>query len=290
LPQSNTPGVPGGLGRVYTSSQFLEVCPTLSWTATDRLSIGVSPIAVLGELVVDPLVVAPPDDADGSGAARYPSGRGTRMHWGGGVSVGVFYIASEAWRFGAAIKSPDWMEQFQYQTEDELGNPRVVGFDLDLPMIVSTGVSYSGFADTVIALDVRYFDYENTDGLGDSGFNPDGSLRGLGWDSIFAVATGVQYRLADPLYVRLGYTFNENPAPESQTAVNFAAPLHYQHELHVGGSYRLARNVWMNGAYTYYFPHEITGPIFTPLGEIPGSSVTSRESVHVGSLGVSVTY
>jgi long-chain fatty acid transport protein len=257
---------------------------------TDQLSIGVSPIAVLGELVVDPLVVAPPDDADGSGGARYPSGRGTRMHWGGGVSLGVFYIANEAWRFGAAIKSPDWMEQFQYQTEDELGNPRVAGFDLDLPMIVSTGVSYSGFADTVIALDLRYFDYENTDGLGDSGFNPDGSLRGLGWDSIFALATGVQYRLADPLYARLGYTFNENPAPESQTAVNFAAPLHYQHELHAGGSYRLARNVWMNGAYTFYFPHEITGPIFTPLGEIPGSSVTSRESVHVGSLGVTVTY
>ena len=212
------------------------------------------------------------------------------MHWGGGITLGMFYIADDDWRFGAAVKSPDWMDTFEFQTEDELGNPRVAEFDLDLPMIVSTGVSYSGFQDTVIALDLRYLDYKNTDGLGDRGFNPDGSVRGLGWSNIFALATGVQYHLAEPVYVRMGYTYNQNPTPDSQTSANVATPLHYQHELHFGGSYRLARNVWVNGAYSFYFPHEITGPIVTPLGEVPGSSVTSRELVHIGSLGVSVTY
>jgi long-chain fatty acid transport protein len=290
MPQSNTPGVPGGFGRIYTEACFMQLAPTVSLALTDRLSVGVSPLITLGKVIVDPLVITAPNDADGSMVLRYPSGRGTRMHWGGGAQAGVFYIVNEDWRIGGAIKTPNWMEPLQFNTEDELGNPQQAEFKMDLPMIVSGGVSYAGIDDVVLALDVRYLDYENTDGFGDSGFNADGSLRGLGWNSVFALATGIQYRLMDPLFVRLGYTFNENPTPESQTAVNIAAPLHYQHEFHTGGSYQLTRNAWLHAAYTYYLEHEITGPIFTPMGVIPDSSVTSRESVHVASVGVSVDY
>ena len=290
FPQSNTPGIPGGFGRIFSSAQFLDLAPAVSIAVSDRLAVGVSPNLTLGEVTVDPLVIAPPNDADGSGTPRYSSGRGTQVQWGAGVQFGVSYIVNPAWRVGASIKTPTWMQQFQYQTEDELGRPQIARFHWDLPLIVSTGVSYAGSESTLIALDLRYVDYKSAAGFGDTGFNADGSLRGLGWGGILALSLGVQRELTEVLTVRGGYTFNQNPTPNSLTMINVPAPLHYQHQISAGGSYLLVDNVSLNAAYTFYFPHEITGPLFTPAGTVPNSSVTSHEFVHVASMGITVSY
>jgi hypothetical protein len=71
---------------------------------------------------------------------------------------------------------------------DELGRPREVRANLDLPMIVSVGAAYTGLDRWVFAADLRYIDYKNADGFGDDGFAPTGALRGLGFRSIFAAA------------------------------------------------------------------------------------------------------
>jgi long-chain fatty acid transport protein len=289
-PQSNTPGTPGGFGRVFTKAAFLQLTPTFAYALTDRLSIGGGPTLTLGELIVDPLAVAAPDDADGSGAPRYPSGRGTRVHWGGGAQLGVYYETENCWHWGASVKSPQWMEDFRYRTEDEAGLPRVETFDADLPLVVSVGMAYSGLERVVAAVDVRYYDYDNADGFRDRGFRPDGSVAGLGWESIFVAAAGLQFEVHDRMYVRCGYTFNENPIPDSQTFFNVATPLYYQHQGHLGGSWALADRVWINLAYTYVFQADLTGPIVTPAGAIPGSSVTSTETGHILSLGATVRY
>jgi len=290
FPQSNTPGIPGGFGRIFSSAQFLDLSPTVSIALSDSFSIGISPNLTLGEVVADPLSITAPNDADGSGAPRYPSGRGTQMAWGAGAQIGAYYIVNPAWRIGASLKTPTWMQRFEYQTEDELGRPQVASFHWDLPLIVSTGVSYAGIESTLIALDMRYIDYQSTSGLGDTGFNADGSLRGLGWHGVLGLSLGVQRQITDALIIRGGYTFNQNPIPDELTAVNIGSALHYQHQVALGGSYLLTKNVSLNTAYSFFFPHDITGPIITPAGTIPNSSVTSTESVHVGSMGITVSY
>ena len=35
----------------------------------------------------------------------------------------------------------------------------------------------------LVAFDLRYVDYRNTNGFRDTGFSPQGALRGLGWDA-----------------------------------------------------------------------------------------------------------
>ncbi|MEZ6063641.1 MAG: outer membrane protein transport protein [Planctomycetaceae bacterium] len=290
LPQSNSPGIPGGLGRVYSQAGFLEIIPTVSHQVTDNVSVGIGPTLTLGELIADPLVFAAPDDADGSGAPRYPAGRGSRTHWGGGLQAGAYYADESGLHLGASVKSPQWMETFRYHSEDEIGLPTVGRIDMDLPMIVSLGAAWSGTDRFVVATDVRYFDYGNTDGFRLSGFNADGSVAGLGWKSVFSVATGVQYEASRNLLVRLGYTFNQNPIPDAVSFFSVAAPLYYQHQLHAGASWRLVGNVWLSAAYSYYLPSEITGPIVTPLGAFPGSNVTNRESVHIADFGITVRY
>lgn len=289
-PQSNAPGFPGGFGRLYTEASFIDIIPTAAYQVTDRFSVGVGGILTMAELIIDPLVATAPNDADGSLLPRYPSGRGVRTHWGGGVQLGAYYETEEGVHLGASWKSPHWMETFRFHTEDELGQPAVGRFDLDLPMIISLGAAYSGWQDWVLALDVRYLDYANTDGFRDSGFNPDLSVAGLGWESVMAVATGVQRRVNDDLYLRAGYTFTENPIPDNLAMFNIAAPLYYEHTLHVGTSWRICKQVWLNLAYSYFFENEVSGPIITPAGSIPGSNVTSQMSAHVIDLGVSVRY
>lgn len=289
-PQSNTAGVPGGLGQVYTEAGFIQLIPTISLQATDTVSIGFGPTVTVGDLIVDPFVFDSPDDADGSGAPRYSSGIGTRTHWGGGFQSGVYYEGNQGLHLGFTFKSPQWMETFSYNSEDELGLPKTVEAKLDLPMVLSLGTAWSGRDRWVMAMDVRYFDYANTDGFDARGFKADGSVAGLGWRSIFSVATGVQYEASEDLFLRMGYTFNENPIPDSQAFFNIGAPLYYQHEVHLGGSYRFSKRVWLNVAYTYYFENEISGPIVTPAGPIPGSNVTNRERVHIVDVGLTVRY
>jgi long-chain fatty acid transport protein len=192
--------------------------------------------------------------------------------------------------FGANIKTPQWMEEFRFFSEDELGRPRTEKVDFDLPMIFTLGTAYSGIEGVVLAVDLRYIDFKNTDGLGGEGFNADGSIKGLGWSSVFVVATGLQLKMTERLYLRGGYTYNQTPIHSADTTVAVGAPLYYQHEASIGGSWAICDNVWLNLAYTYFFEASQTGPIVTPFGNVPGSSVTLHETVHVASLGVSVRY
>jgi long-chain fatty acid transport protein len=288
----------GGFGRVYSEAAFIDLAPTIAYAINDRVSIGVSPVATMAKLEVEPMVFAGLNDADGDTVSTYPRGQGSRYTWGGGANLGIFYIHNPSWRFGASVKTPRWMEDFSFHTEDELGNPQVATFDLDLPMIVSVGTSFAGTENCLLAVDVRYIDYENTNGFGDSGLDANGALNGLGWRSILAVASGVQYRLTDTTYARFGYVFNENPIPDALTQFNIAAPLHYKHTISGGLSFQPFSSLAINLSYSYSPESHINGPITlapnlptgTPPILVPGSSVSSKLIAHAIDLGVTVRY
>ena len=289
-PVSNDPGLPGGLGSLYADAQFTQLAPVISLAVTERLSIGIGPTITTGQIVVDPLLLAAPNDADNSGIPTYPSGRGTRFGWGGGAQLGMYYITDVGMHFGASIKSPQWMEDFRVHTENELGLPYAAKFKFDLPMIISVGTAYAGIEDLVLAVDLRYFDYRNTDGFGNHGYDPYGALTGLSWTNQFALAAGMQYRLTDHLRARAGYTYNTSPFSDADTFYNVASPLNYQHQLGLGLSCDLSDCVAFHLSYTHYFEYDSTGPIILPTGAIPGSSVTNRASADIGTLGVTVRY
>ena len=54
----------------------------------------------------------------------------------------LYYQGLDCWHLGLMIKSPQWMESFQYNTEDELGLPVRQTVDLDLPMVISLGTAW----------------------------------------------------------------------------------------------------------------------------------------------------
>jgi long-chain fatty acid transport protein len=241
---------------------------------TNGLSLGFAPVLGLALLQEDPGLFAVPDTDPTTGLPVYPSLTNTRINWGGGFHVGLFYDMGQGWRFGLSYRSTQWFASFPYHDSTPQGRPRNDLVRADFPAIASVGTSYAGLPHWLFAMDLRYIDYQNTKGFGQGGFNPDGSLAGVGWRSIFALALGAQYQLSDCWALRVGYTFNENPIPDGFATENSGSMAIGQHSLWLGGTYRANANVLLSLAYVHVFANSITGPLVLPgVGAIPGSFV-----------------
>lgn len=289
-PASNTnpilnPKIPGMIGQLAATVDVLQVAPTLSYAMTERFSVGFAPTLTMAKLYATPLFLGPKD-----ATGEYPSGVGTRYTWGGGFQVGAYYIADDAWHFGASVKSPQWTEPFRYNGETSGGAPELSLFNLYYPLIASTGVSYSGLERWVLACDVRYFDYGNTLGFSKSGFDPDTkAVMGLGWRSIMGVNLGAQRQVGENLYLRVGYSFNENPITSEVVQYNIASPLIIQHELHMGFSYNLPGDWIASLAYVHAFDNTVSGMMINPNTSQPlaGTSIETEAFADALSLGIS---
>jgi long-chain fatty acid transport protein len=287
-----TPPPPAGVGvgRLSANAQIMQILPTLSYAATEQLSVGLAPSISLAEISAESLVFAPPDDANQDGYPSYPSGRGGRVTWGGGLQLGVYYIMDTAWRFGAAVKSPQWFEPFRFKAADETGAPRTEELRFRYPLIATVGTAYTGIDRVVLAMDARFFDWGNAAGFRESGFAPDGSVAGFGWSSIFATCVGLQYEVCEPVHVRCGYSYNQNPIHDMDVSFNVASPVISQHFAYVGGSVQVSSHTYLSVAYIHGFENEVTGPIQTGFGAIPGSSVSSQVALDALTMGCTVQY
>ncbi len=278
-----------GFGAIYLDYEVLQIAPSAAYQLTDHLSIGVSPLFLLSSLAAAPFILAPPDNASGNGFPTYPSALHRHYAAGGAVQAGVYYEEPDGISLGAAIKSPQWFEAFRINSADQLGRPRTVTTRIDGPMIVSLGLGYSGLEHFRFALDLRYIDYSDTDGFRTAGFDRSGALTGLGWNDVFVAAAGVQYAPGGPWSFRLGYSYNTNPIPDINTGFNVASSAIVQHSLSCGVSYQVA--AWtFSLEYGHGFKNTISGPIQTPLGPIPGTSVRIEGGGEEMTAGVRVRF
>ena len=255
-------GVPPG-APAYASAEILQIAPTLSYQLTDKLSVGLAPTITtetVNFMPLGPSVITPVPTP----------GQGNRMHWGGGFQIGAFYKGDNGVNAGFSVKSKQWIEELKFFTPTGTTH-----FNLDYPMILSLGLSYTGMENWVFAIDGRYFDYEHTDGY-----------RELGWRSVFAGAIGAQYRMSDQLTARLGYNFNQNPIQSGVVATNLLSPLIQDQNVSAGATYKFSSNVDFNLAYVYLVKNSVTGP----LPGVPGATVSNEISAHSMIAGVSVRY
>jgi long-chain fatty acid transport protein len=281
------PPAAGGLGALYSKYELLELTPVISCQITDHLSIGVGPIVSVAQLQADPAFFDVPNTV---APLTYPSATHGRETWGLGVQAGIFFSTDSAWHFGASVKSPQWQENFTWNAMTAAGTPRTVVFRLDFPLIASVGVAYSGIERLLLAADVRYIDYHNTDGYRTTGFDATAKLMGLGWSSVVAAAAGAQFQATEKLALRVGYTYNMNPIDPANSMYNVLSPTVMQHTVATGGSYRLTDHWLVSAAFAYALPNAIQGPIITPAGPIPGSSVRNEASGFLAIFGSTVRF
>nr|WP_315861152.1 outer membrane protein transport protein [Bremerella volcania] len=253
-------------GPVFADAEIMQIAPTMSLRLGECWSIGVAPTITAARMQFDPLgpsAITPTSTA----------GSGNRVHWGGGIQGGIYYASPSCWRAGFTIKSTQWFEQFRFFTPSG-----VVRFDLDYPMILSTGLAYYGWERWVFAADARYFDYANTQGF-----------RDLGWDNVFAGAIGAQYQLSDLWKLRAGYNFNQNPIGSEDVFTNVANPLIQTHNIALGAGCLLTDGVELNLAYVYLVDSSVSGPAPSPpFGA--NDTISHRISAHSLVMGVQIRY
>ena len=252
---------------LFADAEILQIAPTVSFALNDQLAVGIAPTLTAARLMLDPLG---PPVTPGPGLSP---GTGNRLHWGGGIQVGLYYMTKNNWNLGFTVKSPQWMEPFRFFTPTGVNK-----FDLDLPMILSLGAAFTGKENWIFAIDARYFDYDNTDGFSE-----------FGWSNIFAAAFGAQYSINNCWDLRFGYNFNQNPISANDIALNLSDPLIQEHNITMGLSYHLSDNVDLTMAYVYLFNNSLTGPL--PAGTFGPNATASHEiDAHSAIFGVSVSY
>jgi long-chain fatty acid transport protein len=278
-----------GFGSVYSEFEDLQINPAVAYRLTERITVSAGPILNLARLEVKPGLFAPPDNASGNGFATYPDATHGQTTWGGGFIAGVYYKA-DTWGAGASVKSPQWFDTFRFNSTDQVGGPRDLALHADLPMIVSFGAAYTGLDRWVFGADFHYIDYRDAEFLGDQGFDANGAVHGLGWRSVFAVALGAQYQLTEALSLRLGYSWNENPIPNSQSFVSTPAPVIIENMISAGASWKVTEDFTLSFAYVHAFENSIEGPLVTPAGPVPGTAVKNSAYGDIFVLSGSVKF
>ncbi|MCA9087564.1 MAG: TonB-dependent receptor [Planctomycetaceae bacterium] len=280
----------GGFGAMYSKLSILQVAPTLAVKVTDRFSVGVAPTFSVAEVQASPFAFTAPNDADSDSTYTYPAGTGSQPTWGLGVQAGVHYQGDD-WSAGFSIKSPQWFQSFKINAMNEAGLPLPLETDLTCPMILSWGVAVEPTDRLLLAVDVRYVDYANTKLFGDSaGFAADGSVTGLGWQSVFFTAVGVQFQATDWLSLRAGYSCSQNPVSDAAAMFSVQAPAVYQHLLSLGASCELTSRLTLSCAWVHGFDNSVTGALITPGGTQPASIVRVSQVVDSAVVGMSYTF
>ncbi len=253
-----------GVGPIYANTSLLSINPMASRQWTDRLAIGAGPMITTGTVAFNPAFFAP-GRKDEFGVPTFPSATNSRPFWGAGFQIGALYELNENWNLGFSYKSPIWQERWAYNANTPQLEARSIGIQAQIPAVYSWGVAYKGLPGALFDVDLRYFDYASTSLFGQS--VADG---GLGWKSVFAVATGAQYQLTERLVIRGGYIFNTNPISETATLFNVQAPGITQHTLSLGSSLAMTEDIMFTLAWVHGFRNSISGPI----GQIPGASAS----------------
>ena len=266
-----------GIGRVSSKVELFQMSPTVSYQLTEQISVGFAPTVAIARLIAEPMFFGP-QDSNGD----WGKGAGTRYVWGGGFQGGLYIKGNNGFNYGISYKSKQYVEDFEYNVVVD-GQPKVAKFKLEYPAIYSAGISYDGFQGTIIGVDCRYFDYENAKGFSDHGYNADGSIKGLGWDSCFSVATGIQRELNPYLTVRGGYCFNTNPISDEVALTNVPCPLIIQHTASVGATLTTPDRWQFHVAYAHAFENSVRGEL-SPM--LPGSYVENTASAHELTFGI----
>jgi long-chain fatty acid transport protein len=258
------------LGPTFANMQLLQINPTVAYQVTDRLAVGVGPTVDITFVSFDPAYFAPPNRIPGQ-PNTFLTATDSRPFWGGGVRAGLVYSLTETLDIGFGYTSPQWLETWKFNTRDNLGNAQTLSLKATLPAIYSWGIAWRGIDRLTLGVDMRYFDYENTDLFGtptDQG--------GLGWDSAFAVALGGNYQLTDRIAVRAGYQYNTNPLENTRALFNIQSPAIIQHTISVGTTLNLTDAMSMSLGYAYGFKNSVTGT----TNFIPNTSVGLEASSH----------
>ena len=278
---------PNGFGQVYSNYGLLKLTPAIAYAVTPKFWLGAAANVDWATLAVTPMPTAAPDFDQVSGTAYYAGASAADGAFGLGFQAGLMYQFNDMIAFGASYSSEQFFEEFKWNSTvanpnlPTYGTPKEISFKLNVPAMATVGFGLTPLPNLTLALDGRYMFYSSTEGfaLDDQPImNQDGSVNGFGWENIYSIHAGLEFRPTDNLQLLGGYNYSQNPIPDSLAMYNVPAPGIVKHHATVGVGVNLTRRFNITAAYYRAFENSGTGPLMTPMG--PAGTVTNSMNEH----------
>ncbi len=224
--------------RVGVDLSGLIISPTLSFKATDAISLGISPL--FGYEKLD--TTGPALNERGPGQEQLPvTDSDTATGWG--VKVGLSAKVAEGTSLGLTYQSKlnmsvmDNHAKFLFAPASDKS--------LDLPAYYGAGIASQVTDKVKVVADVSYIDWSDV-AIFDELF---------GWQSQTIFKAGVEYAVSDSLSLRFGINHAKSPIPDSKVQNNILAPATTEDHITIGFGMKMG-NGMINGYYARVLNNE----------------------------------
>jgi long-chain fatty acid transport protein len=260
----------GGMNTDYDKKTFygssptgvdlmqLFVAPTYAVRLHPKHAVGISPILAYQSFEAQGLEAF-------QGFSNSPSKLTNNGHdesFGYGVRIGYLGEILPNLFLGASYQTKIFMDEF----DDYKGLFAEKG-DFDIPSNWTIGLAYKATPALTFVADVQTIYYSDVDSISNPLLNNlfrsklgRDNGAGFGWDDMTVFKCGVQWQSSEDWIWRGGFSYGEQPIPDSQVLFNILAPAVIEYHATLGVTKKIGKNHEMDFTIMRAFPEEISGP------------------------------
>jgi long-chain fatty acid transport protein len=227
-------------------------------------------------------VTSTPSDGLTNNDSDWAYGAGARIGWMGEVHPRL--------TLGASYSTKIYMTEF-----DDYDELFAEDGDFDVPANFTLGATFKATPDLKLSFDFQQIQYEGVNSISNVGpalgpsIPPGSGLLGtdnglgFGWEDINIYRIAAEYAYDSQWIFRAGYSWNDQPIPDSEVLFNILAPATIEQHMTLGFSFVPDKQSEWNFAYMHAFEEEVKSSQ-TAFG-VPGSI-----KMHQNSFDVSYSY
>ncbi len=188
---------------------------------------------------------------------------GSAAATGFGARIGYYGKLTKAFHIGGSYQTKIFMSEF----EEYAGLFAEEG-DFDVPATWNVGVSVEASRTLTLAADVQTIMYSGVNAVSNL-FNPQNfqqgvflgvdSASGFGWEDMTVVKFGLEWEGIVDMPLRLGYSYGEQPVPETEVMFNILAPGVIEHHVTFGFSRKFCGTKELSFAVMHCLTSNVTG-------------------------------
>ena len=258
---NTTPNCMGGTGVFCGGKSGVDLTQVIISSAYARkfgenISMGIGPVLILQRFKAKGLGFF--------GAAGFSAdpanltNRGYDYILGFGVRGGIEVKLTDNFRIGGTFQTKVVGDKFKKYR----GLFAQAG-SFDVPANFQVGLAFDITPDITFMFDYRHIFYSGVQAI--SNPNPTGALLGqgggpgFGWKDTDTFKFGIEYDASEALTLRAGYSYNNNPIPNTQVTFNVLAPGVVKHHITGGASLKISPNSQLDFAAVFVPSAKQTG-------------------------------
>lgn len=242
-------------GGTTTSYLLARVAPAISWKPSELFAVGFSLNLMAAQMNWD---VA-------KGFGQQPHDTATSP--GIGATIGIKFTPSRILSIGAAWESRSYFQDYKFDIPAHTGvNPATfqpvqipAGQDklaFDQPMVATVGAVITPTEILVIAGDVQWINWSDTNGSNKPAYSSDPQSTGampwnLDWHNQWVFKLGLQVTAMPGLRLRAGYNYGKMPLDSGRAFENLAFPAIAEHHVTAGVGYDATEKLTVNASGMY---------------------------------------